>query len=90
MGIAKWVGGTTTIDNKIFPDGVGYFYGKDGNGKKIEKKMMSFKVGNDFYTGECENGKPEGYGVAIFANADIYEGGWKNGKKDGDEARYYC
>lgn len=36
------------------------------------------------YIGEVnKNEKPDGFGVAIYANGNQYEGQWKNGNKDG-------
>ena len=80
--IAEWRGGIIEIDGKKFPNGVGYFYGKDG--EKIEKEMMSFKVGNYFYTGECENGKPHGQGEATYSNGDSLK---ENGKMASNTVR---
>ncbi len=35
------------------------------------------------YEGMMENGKPEGYGVYMWADKDFYAGGWKEGKQEG-------
>jgi hypothetical protein len=40
-------------------------------------------IGDDKYTGTMKDGKPEGYGVMKYVNGSIYEGDWKDGKKNG-------
>ena len=80
--IVQWKGCIFEIGDKMFPDGEGYFYYKDG--EKIEKEMMSFKVGNYFYTGECENGKPHGQGEATYSNGDSLK---ENGKMASNTVR---
>ena len=40
-------------------------------------------IGDDKYTGTIKNGAPEGNGIMKFANGDIYDGEWKEGKKNG-------
>ncbi len=79
----KWMGGIIARDGKIFPNGKGYFSGKDG--QKIKKEIKSFEFDNgDFYTGEWKDGKKKnGYGKYTFASRDSYEGEWKDGKKEG-------
>ena len=80
-GIAKWKGPIIEIGGKIFPNGKGCFY--DEKNEKIEKKMQSLKIGNNFYTGELKDGKQHGWGTYIYKNGDIYKGQWINGKRKG-------
>lgn len=42
-----------------------------------------------FYKGETLNGKPHGQGKASYTNGGWYDGGWKNGKRDGRGEEYY-
>ena len=81
IGFHKREGEVIEIGGKIFPNGKGCFCGEDG--KWIQKEMKSFEVGDDFYTGECKNGKREGWGIYIFANGDSYTGEWGKGKREG-------
>ena len=37
----------------------------------------------DFYNGKVINGKREGFGIYKYFNGDVYEGYWKNDRKNG-------
>tara|TARA_B110000285_G_C15014599_1_gene558342 strand:+ start:62 stop:292 length:231 start_codon:yes stop_codon:yes gene_type:complete len=52
----------------------------EDNGLVQEKNFM---IGDDKYTGTMKEGKPEGQGLMKYANGNIYEGEWKDGKKYG-------
>jgi hypothetical protein len=39
--------------------------------------------GIDEYQGNFKKGLPDGFGKYIWANGDIYDGGWKKGEKNG-------
>ena len=82
IDITKWEGEVIEIGGKIFPHGEGHFFYK--NGEEIEKEMQSLQIGNDFYTGECKNGKPHGKGTYIWADGTSYDGEWKDGKRHGE------
>ena len=82
MGFREWKGGIIKINGKIFPNGKGCFYGEDG--EEIQKKILSFQIGNNFYTGEWKKGKQQhGQGKYIWPNVYSYTGGWENGKPHG-------
>ena len=53
----------------------------DENKKKTGYGTCMF--GKCEYTGEFVDGIRQGYGVMRFANYDIYDGDWKDGKMDG-------
>ncbi len=40
-------------------------------------------TGVDLYEGRFKKGLPSGKGTYIWANGDVYEGEWQNGKRDG-------
>ena len=99
IGFHGWEGDIIEIDGKIFPNGKGYFHYEDGT--KIQKEMQSFEIGNNFYTGECKNGEPEGFRVAIkgeckngepvvviYKNGASYKAKWENGELSYGEMIY--
>lgn len=51
-------------------------------GQKIKIGTYTFKDGA-IYSGEIENGKPNGKGKTIFKNGDNYEGEYVKGKRQG-------
>ena len=46
-------------------------------------KGFEEKGTNPKYTGEVENGVPNGFGIMIFLNGNKYIGGWKDGRWSG-------
>ena len=69
----QWNISTDMIDPEFVWEGIGEYVWK-GFGEKDT---------NPKYTGEVENGVPNGLGFLIYPNGGKYVGSWKNGKKDG-------
>ncbi|MDR0893816.1 MAG: protein kinase [Prevotellaceae bacterium] len=54
------------------------------NSSSLEKfafKVLAFD--KDKYIGETHNGLPDGYGIYLFDNGDLWYGKWKNGVRQG-------
>ena len=51
-------------------------------GQKLKVGTYTFKDGA-IYSGEIENGKPNGKGKTLFKNGDSYEGEYVKGKRQG-------
>ena len=54
------------------------------NGEPKHNCFGGFAIYGYQYSGEFQNGNPEGYGVYIFPNGDFYKGYFKNGKFNGE------
>ena len=88
IGFHKWEGEVIEIDEKIFPNGKGYFHYKDGT--KIQKEILSFQdTHNNIYTGGWKDDKKHGRGKAAFPNGDIYNGQWKDDMQHGKGKMIY-
>ena len=56
----------------------------------VENEKMTIPMGSCMYTGSVnDDGKPDGYGTAVFSNGDRCEGNFVNGDLDGDDVSYY-
>ena len=51
--------------------------------ESITGQVTDHKMHNGTYTGNLENGTPQGYGKMIDSDGIIYEGNWKDGLPDG-------
>ncbi|NEU09256.1 hypothetical protein GZH53_13090 [Flavihumibacter sp. R14] len=57
--------------------------GYEGECKKGKADGAGKAQGTDTYTGEFRSGLPNGKGVYQWANGDVYDGIWSNGKREG-------
>ena len=74
-----------TLMNKLtekFPD-------LKNNNTYDNKEIKELNFNDGVYSGQVENGKPEGKGIFRFKNEDKYEGEFINGKKDGRGIYYF-
>lgn len=56
----------------------------------VENEKMTIPMGSCMYTGSVnDDGKPDGYGTAVFSNGDRCEGNFVNGDLDGEDVSYY-
>ena len=55
-----------------------------------DKKILISDGTIGIYTGQLVEGKPEGYGVFIYSNGEIFKGNWRNGKQSGRGSIYYA
>ena len=71
-----------SIKIKLFPNNdffIGYI---DYTNDEIKNGILYYNNG-DYYEGEFQNGKKEGFGIIIYKNGTRYEGIFKNNKHNG-------
>ena len=60
--------------------------------RKVNRKLEWYEYGDDQkyvkYSGEIENGKPNGQGIFTYSETDKYEGEWKDGEFHGQGTLY--
>lgn len=61
----------------------------DGDCKKGFAHGKGEAIGIDNYKGEFKKGLPHGEGIYKWSTGEIYEGGWRNGMRDGVGAYYF-
>jgi hypothetical protein len=59
------------------------------NDKEEDTSIENISITEDVYVGEEKNGVPHGKGKMVYANGDVYEGEWFDGKKNGQGISYY-
>ncbi|RPH34189.1 MAG: hypothetical protein EHM93_02200 [Bacteroidales bacterium] len=61
----------------------------EGKCKKGLANGKGVAEGKDKFEGTFKNGLPHGYGRYVFASGEVYEGKWKDGKKEGEGKLFY-
>lgn len=75
------------VNCKVLVDALSDKY--EGSCKKGLAHGKGIATGIDTYKGKFKNGFPHGQGVYTWKNGDIYDGNWKEGKRDGKGEMYY-
>ena len=70
------------ISLKLYPNN-DFFIGYIDNGNNEIKNGILYYNNGDYYEGEFQNGKKEGFGIIIYKNGTRYEGIFKNNKHNG-------
>ncbi len=75
------------VNCKVLVDALSDKY--EGSCKKGLAHGKGIATGIDTYEGKFKNGFPHGQGVYTWENSDVYDGNWKEGKRDGKGKMYY-